>query len=90
MKSVLLAVLLSVCLFSAHAQERAAPLSSRAPLSKLSGTYQARRDLQLGIALTLAEQKGWPVFRVLPGGGLMYLERVDALGLPIYTATTNN
>lgn len=90
MKPALFVILLSVCFSSAYTQERPPPLSSRATLSRLSGAYRTLYGLRRETTLKLAKEKNWPVFRVLPGGGVIRLERVDALGLPVYITTTNN
>ncbi|QEC52251.1 putative secreted protein (Por secretion system target) [Anseongella ginsenosidimutans] len=90
MKPYLFLILTLASIFPARGQESGVPLSNRAPLVRLAGKYKAVGDLRSDIALRLAREKNWPVFQQLPGGGVIRLERIDKLGLPVYTLTSNN
>src|SRR3546814_2984740 len=89
-KITLLSVLFTAGFLSAFAQNTGEPLSSRAPLNRLAEMYRTGREFQMKLALQLAAEKQWPVFRTLPGGGVLQLERVDKLGLPVYVLSGNN
>src|SRR3546814_15718640 len=52
--------------------------------------YRTGREFQMKLAWQLAAEKQCPVFRTLPGGGVLQLERVDKLGLPVYVLSGNN
>src|SRR3546814_17135750 len=89
-KITLLSVLFTAGFLSAFAQNTGEPLSSRAPLNRLAEMYRTGREFQMKLALHLATEEQWPVFCTLPGGGVLQLERVDRMWLPVYFFSGNN
>src|SRR3546814_20991840 len=83
-KITLLSVLFTAGFLSAFAQNTGEPLSSRAPLNRLADMYRTGREFQMKLALQLAAENQRPVFRTLPGDGILQLERVEKLGLSVY------
>src|SRR3546814_14670546 len=89
-KITLFSVLFTAGFLSDSAQNTGEPLRSREPHNPLAKMYQTGREFQMKLALQLAAEKQWPVFRTLPGGGVLQLERVDKLGLPVYVLSGTN
>ncbi|MCD0486741.1 S8 family peptidase [Pedobacter sp. MC2016-14] len=73
-----------------NAQVNNPRVTNTAFLEKNGIELREKSTAQRTVALARAKEKGWPVSIRRQNGRILVLQRIDALGLPIYYATDNN
>ncbi|MGV8880001.1 MAG: S8 family serine peptidase [Sphingobacteriaceae bacterium] len=72
------------------AQKELVSAANRRALIDYSQILKRNFDESRNLAFHIANQKGWPTFRIEKDGTVISLQRINSLGIPVYLKTFND
>ncbi|WP_342645763.1 S8 family serine peptidase [Mucilaginibacter sp. CSA2-8R] len=89
-KTIILSFLLSISVLSVLAQKALVTSAQKSSLDEMAARLVTTYSVDYQKALSIAPQKNWFTRKQNQDGSLLALQRVTALGFPIYYRTYNN
>ncbi len=88
--AAIITVILMICAGNAFAQRKLVTDAQKKQLVNLAATNTNSFAASHQKALSLAKARGWIVSQTRKNGGVIYLQKINSLGFPVYTKTNDN